>query len=143
MFSKEEAAQIKKEFWTSFGKSFPRKWVLYDTKIKDFAFKFYCDNKKAEISIDIEIKDEVFRNAYYEKLWSLEGILEEELGGEVYKDEFYALDNGKIISRFWVEKHDVSIYNKNTWQDIFEFFVDKMSAFERVYWEYEDFIKDI
>ena len=67
MFSKEEAAKIKKEFWTSFGKSFPRKWILYDTKIKDFAFKFYCDNKKAEVSLDIEIKDEIFRNAYYEK----------------------------------------------------------------------------
>ena len=74
MFSKEEAAKIKKEFWTSFGKSFPRKWILYDTKIKDFAFKFYCDNKKAEVSLDIEIKDEIFRNAYYEKLWSLESI---------------------------------------------------------------------
>ena len=85
MFSKEEAAKIKKEFWTSFGKSFPRKWILYDTKIKDFAFKFYCDNKKAEVSVDIEMKDEIFRNAYYEKLWSLEGILEDELKCEVYK----------------------------------------------------------
>ena len=56
MFSKEEAAKIKKEFWTSFGKSFPKKWILYDTKIKDFAFKFYCDNKKAEVSVDIEMK---------------------------------------------------------------------------------------
>ena len=111
MFSKEEAAKIKKEFWTSFGKSFPKKWILYDTKIKDFAFKFYCDNRKAEISIDIEMKDEIFRNAYYEKLWSLEGILEEELKCEVYKDEFYTLENGKVISRFWVEKHGVSIYN--------------------------------
>lgn len=143
MFSKEEAAKIKKEFWTSFGKSFPRKWILYDTKIKDFAFKFYCDNKKAEVSIDIEIKDEIFRNAYYEKLWSLEGILEEELKCELYKDEYYTLENGKVISRFWVEKYGVSIYNKNTWQEIFEFFVEKMSAFELVYWEYEEFIKDV
>ena len=50
MFSKEEAANLKKEFWTAFGKSFPKKWLLYDTKIKDFSFKFYADNKKAEVS---------------------------------------------------------------------------------------------
>ena len=143
MFSKEEATLIKKEFWTSFGKSFPRKWLLYDTKIKDFAFKFYCDNKKAEVAVDIEMKDEIFRNAYYEKLWSLESILEEELGTEVFKDEIYTLENGKVISRFWVQKTEVSIFNKNTWQEIFEFFVEKMSALEKVYWEYEDFIKDV
>lgn len=143
MFSKEEASKIKKEFWTSFGKSFPRKWILYETRIKDLSFKFYCDPKKAEVSIDIEMKDEIFRNAYYEKLWSLESILEEELGGALFKEEFYALENGKIISRFWVEKQGVSIFNKNTWQEIFEFFVEKMSAFERVYGEYEDFIKDV
>ncbi|PTT29268.1 DUF4268 domain-containing protein, partial [Chryseobacterium sp. HMWF028] len=45
--------------------------------------------------------------------------------------------------RIWIEKHGVSIFNKNTWQEIFEFFVDKMNGFERFYYEYEDFIKDI
>ncbi|AZI56650.1 DUF4268 domain-containing protein [Epilithonimonas vandammei] len=142
MFSKQEAQQLKKEFWTAFGKAFPRKWLLYDTKIKDFSFKFYADNKKAEVSIDIEMKDELFRNAYYEKIWSLESILEDEIGA-FSKDEFYVLENGKVISRIWVEKNGVSIFNKQTWPDIFEFFVEKMDAFERLFYEYEDFIKDI
>jgi len=142
MFSKQEAQKLKTEFWTAFGKAFPRKWLLYDTKIKDFSFKFYADNKKAEVSLDIEMKDELFRNAYYEKIWSLESILEDEVG-ELMKDEFYTLENGKVISRIWVEKHNVSIYNKQTWPDIFEFFVEKMDAFERLFYEYEDFIKDV
>lgn len=143
MFNKEEATQLKKEFWTAFGKSFPRKWLLYDTKIKDFSLKFYADNKKAEVSIDIEIKDELFRNAYFEKLWSLENILQDQLKSELFKDEFYTLNNGKIISRFWVEKRGVSVYNKNSWQEIFEFFVENMSTFETLFYEYEDFIKDV
>lgn len=142
MFSKQEAQQIKKEFWTAFGKSFPRKWILYDTKIKDFSFKFYVDNKKAEVSIDIEMKDELFRNAYYEKIWSLEDILKDFVGA-YHKDEFYPLDNGKVISRIWVEKHGVSVFNRDTWRDIFEFFYSAMDGFERFYWEYEDFIKDV
>lgn len=143
MFSKQEAQQIKKEFWIAFGKSFPRKWLLYNTKVKDFSFKFSADSKKVEVSIDIEMKDEIFRNAYYEKIWSLETILEEEFVGEFFKEEHYTLDNGKVIARIWVEKHNVSVFNKNTWQEIFEFFVEKMDAFERFYYEYEDFIKDI
>lgn len=142
MFSKQEAQELKKEFWIAFGKSFPRKWLLYDTKIKDFSFKFSADQKKAEVSLDIEMKDELFRNAYYEKIWSLENILQDEIG-DFQKDEFYTLENGKVISRIWITKENVSIYNKNTWQGIFEFFVEKMETFERFFYEYEDYIKDI
>ncbi|MCJ8496764.1 DUF4268 domain-containing protein [Chryseobacterium salipaludis] len=142
MFSKQEAQAMKKEFWTAFGKSFPRQWILYDTQIKDFSFKFNADNKKAEVSLDIEMKDELFRNAYYEKMESLENMLQEEVG-YVYKNEFYTLENGKVIARFWTELTGVSIYNKNTWRDIFEFFIEKMEGFERVFLEYEDYIKDM
>ena len=142
MFSKNEAAQLKQEFWTAFGRSFPRKWLLYDTKIKDFSFKFSADNKKAEVSLEIEMKDELFRNAYFEKIWSLENLLESYVG-RVYKDEHYFLENGKEISRFWTELHDVSIFNKQTWPRIFEFFVEKMDGFESFFTDYEDFIKDI
>lgn len=142
MFSKQEAQLLRKEFWTAFGKSFPRKWLLYDTKIKDFSFKFHADNKKAEVSLDIEMKDELFRNAYYNKIWSLESLLEESIG-DFTKEEFYTLENGKVIARIWVEKTGVSIFNKQSWPDIFDFFVEKMDVFERFFYEYEDFIKDI
>ncbi|MBW8360892.1 MAG: DUF4268 domain-containing protein [Kaistella sp.] len=142
MFSKQEAQQLKQEFWIAFGKSFPRKWLLYDTKIKDFSFKFSADQKKAEVSLDIEMKDEIFRNAYYEKMWSLENMLKDHIG-DFHKDEFYTLENGKVISRIWVTKDNVSVFNKNTWSEIFEFFIEKMEGFENFYYEYEDFIKDV
>lgn len=142
MFSKQEAQQLKQEFWIAFGKSFPRKWLLYDTKIKDFSFKFSADQKKAEVSLDIEMKDELFRNAYYEKIWSLENMLKDHIG-DFNKDEFYTLENGKIISRIWVTKDQVSVFNKNTWSEIYEFFIEKMEGFEQFYYEYEDFIKDV
>ena len=142
MFTKQEAQQLRKEFWITFGKSFPRKWVFYDTKIKDFSFKFNADPKKAEVSLDIEMNDELFRNAYYEKIWSLENMLQEEVG-DFQKEELYTLENGKIIARIWVTKENVSIYNKNTWREIFEFFVEKMEGFERFYEDYQDFIKDV
>ena len=123
MFSKQEAQQLRKEFWTAFGKAFPRKWLLYNTKIKDFSFKFSADSKKAEVSLDIEMKDELYRNAYYNKIWSLESMLEEYVG-PFTKDEFYSLENGKTIARIWVEKDQVNLFNKATWPEIFEFFVE-------------------
>jgi hypothetical protein len=142
MFSKEESIQLKKEFWTAFGKSFPKKWMLYHTKIKDFSFKFYVDNKRAEVALEIEMKDEHLKEAYYNKIWSLEDQLQEAVG-LFYKDDSYALDNGKLIGRIWMEKKSVSVFNKNSWPEIFEFFNLKMTAFEEFFTEYEDFIRDV
>jgi hypothetical protein len=45
MYSKEETQRLN-AFWSSLLKNYPRKWLLYDTKIKDFSFKFYVDNKR-------------------------------------------------------------------------------------------------
>lgn len=143
MFSKEEALQIKKDFWIAFAAEYPRKWILYNTKIKDFTFKFHVDNKKAQVLLDIEPKDENKRIVYYEKVESLKNILMEEyLPDAIFERNFY-LQNGKILSRVWVEKEGISINNKKTWPEIFEFFSEKMDAFERFFFEHEDYIKDL
>lgn len=89
------------------------------------------------------MKDELYRNAYYEKIWSLEDILRDDYIGDFQKDEYYVNASGKTLARYWVELHQVSVYNKETWRDIFEFFVEKMDAFERFYYDFEDFIKDV
>jgi len=71
MFSKEESARLRKEFWTSFGKSFPRKWLLYNTKIKGVAFKFQADRKKASVCLDFEHPEEIANELLYDQLVSL------------------------------------------------------------------------
>ena len=143
MFSKEEALQIKKDFWIAFAAEYPRKWLLYNTKIKDVTFKFYVDNKKAQVLLDIEPKDEKKRIIYYEKVESLKNILlEDYLEDAIFERNFY-LENGKVISRVWVEKTGISINNKTTWPEIFDFFAEKMDAFERFFYENEDYIKDL
>ena len=143
MFSKEEALQIKKDFWIAFAAEYPRKWLLYNTKIKDVTFKFYVDNKKAQVLLDIEPKDENKRIIYYEKVESLKNILlEDYLEDAIFERNFY-LENGQVISRTCVEKTGISINNKNTWHDVFDFFSEKMDAFERFFYENEDYIKDL
>ncbi|MBD3724347.1 DUF4268 domain-containing protein [Flavobacterium haoranii] len=143
MFSKEEARQIKKDFWIAFAEEYPRKWLLYNTKIKDFSFKFYVDNKKAQVLLEIEPAAEELRKIYYEKIESLKTILLEDfLEDAIFERNFY-LENGKLVSRIWVELDNVSVNNKNTWPRIFDFFNEKMSAFELFFYEYEDYINDL
>jgi hypothetical protein len=141
MFSKEEATQLRKLFWTSFGKSFPRKWLLYNTKIKGFAFKFVADTKKAMVCLDFEHPEDIANELLFDQLLSLKNILETDYVPDVIFNENYELDNGKIIRRIYVPfKGKFSIHNKNTWRDCYEFYVDKMSLFELFFEEYEDFI---
>ena len=101
MFSKEEAAQLRKEFWTSFGKSFPRKWLLYNTKIKGFALKFQADRKNASVCLDIEHGDEIANELLYDQMLSLRSILETEIP-EIIFDAEYELESGKIIKRIYI-----------------------------------------
>ncbi|KAF2081512.1 MAG: DUF4268 domain-containing protein [Flavobacterium nitrogenifigens] len=143
MYSKEESQRIKREFWVAFAEKYPRKWVLYDTKIKDFSFKFYVDNKKAQVLIDIEQRSDEKRIAYFEKLEALKNILEEEFIKDLVFEKNYTLESGKTISRIWVEKLGVGFSNKNTWDTIFDFFNENMHALEMFYLEYDEFIKDV
>lgn len=143
MFSKEEAVLLRKEFWTSFGKSFPRKWLLYNTKIKGVAFKFVADRKKAMVCLDIENPDELANLLYYEQMLSLKNLLETALPEVIFDDE-HELESGKSIHRIYIPfNKKFSIYNKNTWRDCYEFYVETMSKFELFFYEYEEVIKNI
>lgn len=140
MFSKEESRKLRQEFWTSFGKSFPKKWILYNTKLKGISFKFHFDTKKALIALDIE-DDLENRINYWEKLKALETILKDEFLPDVIYDEAFYLENGKEISRIYVPlQQNVSIHNKNTWQDVMVFFNKNMSLFEAFFEEYRDIL---
>lgn len=142
MFSKEESRQLRETFWTSFGKSFPRKWILYDTKLKGLSLKFHFDTKTALVALDME-DDLEQRIKYWEKLSSLKSIILEDFLHNAIFEEAYILDNGKEISRIYVQiQEKVSIHNKNSWRDVMEFFNEKMATLEDFIQEYKDFIED-
>lgn len=143
MYSKEEARLLKIEFWTTFAERFPRKWLLYDTKIKDFSFKFYVDKKVAKVVLDIEPKEDEKRIVYFEKITSLRSILLEEYLPDAIFEQDYYLESGKKISRIWVDKIDINMNRRSDWDAIFTFFSLNMDAFERFFLEYQDYISDL
>lgn len=141
MFSKEESRQVRQQFWTSFGKSFPRKWLLYNTKIKDVSFKFTFETKKAMVSLDVEDSRLEKRIEIWEKITALKNILMKEYIADLIFEDCYLLDNGKEISRMYVQLDNVSVHNKNTWQHTMEFLYHNMDRLESFFYEYEDYLK--
>ena len=135
--------RLKRDFWIAFSYHSRRKWLLYDTKIRGFSFKFDADNKQSAVLLEIEMKDTGKRHAYFEKLESLKTILLEDYLPEAIFQKDRQLENGKMVSRIYVEKPGLGIANRANWNAIFDFFALSMDAFERFYYEFEDVIKDV
>lgn len=142
MFSKEESKKLRQEFWIAFGKSFPRKWMLYNTKVKGLVFRFHFDLKQALVTMDVEHDNLEVRIALWEKIISLKSILQEEFLPHLIFEDYFILESGKEISRAYVVHNKVSVHNKSTWQETMVFFNETMNLFEGFYEEYQDILRD-
>lgn len=142
MFSKEESKRIRQEFWTSFGKEYPHKWLLYNTKIKEIQLKFTFNRKFAQVSLDVIAPDELIRAYYFEKITSLKNILKSEYLPKAIFEENYQLPEGKKISRVYEQLDGVSIHNKKDWPKVQAFLANKMGPLEEFFLEFRDYIKD-
>lgn len=141
MYSKVEVKVLRQLFWTSFGKSFPRKWTLYNTKIKGLEFKFHFDKKSAMVCLDID--DTIERRLeLWEKIQSLQAILLENYLPNALFEEIYYIDQDKDISRVFVLLEGVSINNKNTWQQTMEFLSLSMNQFESFFEDFNSVLED-
>lgn len=141
MYSKVEVKALRQLFWTSFGKSFPRKWTLYNTKIKGLEFKFHFDKKSAMVCLDID--DTIERRLeLWEKIQSLQAILLENYLPNALFEEIYYIDQDKDISRVFVLLEGVSINNNNTWQQTMEFLSLSMNQFESFFEDFNSVLED-
>ena len=141
MFSKNEAKLLRQEFWTSFGKSFPREWILYNTNVKGLSFKFHFDTKTAYVVFCIDMDPTKHQN-YWNQLLSNKTILETDFLPDAKFEECFEVSDEKILSAVYVSiDSKVSIHNKSTWQAAMEFLNETMLKFESFYAIYENTIK--
>jgi len=149
MFSKEEAKNIRNEFWDSF-KSFsarkrrksgkPAKWLMDSTGIKAVNLKFHVDTEIALVGIDIETISLDRRIELFEKMEGLRKLLDEAMEVPMIWELDYLRENGKSVSRIYTSIRNVNIYQKETWPEIMSFFWEKMSRLEEFFLEYKDYI---
>ena len=131
MFSKQEASQLKKDFWTAFGqymKPVPStdgekvNWVNYKTGEKDILFKMEADNKRATISIDIVHRDVETQQLYYEQFLQLKTMFNAIVGNDWTWVMHSSDENGKVISKIYKQVEDVSIFKREDWPTLITFF---------------------
>lgn len=150
MYTKEELKNIRLEFWNRFKeystlrrrqKGKPAKWIMNNTGIKQLKLKFEFDENQAVVGIDIETRNTDKRIELYDKMEKLKKILEDKLQQPLIWELDYVQASGKSISRICLKKEGVSIYNKETWPEVFPFFYKNMMKIEDFYEEFRDVLK--
>lgn len=131
MYSRQETAQLKQEFWTAFGRYMSPvlsaegeniNWMNYKTVEKNIYFRMNADNKKASVAIELTHKDAGLQSLYFEQFIQLKNMLQNALQEEWIWVQQTHDESGKIISRIYTELNDVNIFDKNHWPQLISFF---------------------
>ncbi|MCI5706906.1 MAG: DUF4268 domain-containing protein [Odoribacter sp.] len=145
MWSKEEAKELRLNFWNGFKRycsrhHICRKWVLTGVKIKSTQLKFFVDNEKALVMFQIDHKNDLRRYEVYECFQAYRKLMAADCGEDLLWEEDYAGLGDRLISAIYFELKGVNMYRKEDWERIYAFFAEKMPLLEEAYWEYRDLI---
>lgn len=150
MYSKEEAKDIRKLYWDKFKswsgrkrirKGKKGKWLMNETGIKQLRLKFHFDHEQALVAIEIDTRNLEKRFELWNKLESLKKRMEEEISFALEWTIEYPISENKTVSRVYTRMTDVSIYKKECWKEVNDFFYTKMSALEDFLLKYLEHIK--
>lgn len=139
MYSRQEASQLRQEFWTSFGlymtpvlsaEGEKINWINYKTGEKEIYFKMHADNKKASIGIELTHKEAGIQQLYFEQFLELKKLLEEAIGEEWTWQLHTLNEQGKPVSKVFTEIGPVSIFKKEDWPALISFFKPRMMALD-------------
>lgn len=150
MYSKEESKIIRKEYWDKFkawsGKKRIRngkkgKWLMNETGIRQVKLKFHFDEKMALVAIEIDTRNLDKRFELWNKLEALKTRTLEEIPFPLTWDLECKLSDDKSVSRIYIQKNNVNIYNRECWREVNDFFYKKMTALEDFYLNYFEYLK--
>lgn len=151
MYSKEEAKQLKQDFWEGFDRytkyyskqvGEPIKWMLYKTGIKGLELKFHIEKKMFQVMIEVNHKSEDKRFDIYVELNKYKNILESSFKTEVFWVDEYEVDERKTVSRIFVEKDGYNFNRTDDWPEIYKFLASNMYTFQSNFEDVHDILKD-
>ena len=147
MYTRQQAAAIKRKFWTTLGmymKPIPSvwhekvNWLNYKTGIKDVFFRMHADNRKAIIRIELIHSDPLIRKIFNDHFLAMKTMLHEALGEPWDWDE-NALDEwGRPRAEIRKELTGVSVMEEKYWPDLIAFFKPRLIALDTFWGDVKD-----
>lgn len=138
MYSKQQASQVRQEFWTTFGRYMQPvlssegqkvNWINYKTGAKHIYFRMQA-GKGAVVSIDLLHPDAEKRLSDFAQLHNLRHLLHDITGEEWNWQADVEGDQGKRISRISLSLENVHVFNKADWPALISFFKPRIIALD-------------
>lgn len=139
MYGKQEASQLRKNFWTSFGQYMKPilnaddkkvNWLNYKTGIKHLYFRMDAGNNQAMIAIELRHPDPGLQQLYFEKFRQLEKFFHKTVGEKWNWQLHIADEDGRVISRIYKSINGVNIFNTADWPLIISFLKPRIMALD-------------
>lgn len=152
MFSKEEAASLRKQFWISFGKymkpiagaeGLPLNWINYKTGVKNIFFRMDAEKKHASIAIEIAHPDAGIRELFFEQFREFRLLLESTLAEQWEWQPSVTNAYDKQVARIACALPNVSVYNQQQWPNIIAFLKPRIIALDEFWTDVKPIFEDL
>jgi hypothetical protein len=139
LYSKDEVAKLKQEFWTTFGQYMALEtsseglrvnWINYKTGIKHLYFKMEADGKKVRIAIEMSHPDPSIQELLFEQFKEFKTILNSYLNEEWAWELHTTDDYGKVVTRISTIAYGFSIFKKEDWPSLISFLKPRLMALD-------------
>lgn len=150
MYRREEAAAIKRSFWTSLGQYLKPigsqwhekvNWLNYKTGIKDIYLRMDADNKQASIAFELTHSDEVMRLLLFDVFVSLRPMLEAATGEPWLWDANAYDEHGRGMCRIGTSITGVNVMKQADWPAIISFLKPRLLAADAFWADAKDIIE--
>jgi hypothetical protein len=148
MYTREQAAAIRQNFWTKFGKYMAPvlsaegekvNWINYKTGIPHLFFRMNANKDEAYIGIEIMHRNPDKATRLYEQWRSLQPMLEEATGESWHWEPQFINETGQELSRIYYTLQTVNIFKESDWPAIISFLKPRMIALD-AFWTNHKFI---
>jgi hypothetical protein len=139
LYSKQQATQLKQDFWTAFGQYMQPvpsvdgtkvNWSNYKTGARQIFFRMRAEKTFVSIAIELTDPSEEIRAQRFAQLLQLQAMLHNSLGEE-WDWVLQSMDeHGKKISRVYKELQGVNVLNRADWPRIISFLKPRIIALD-------------
>jgi hypothetical protein len=150
MYSRQEASQLRQEFWTAFGHymqplssadGLKINWVNYKTGQPHISFRMEAVVDAAYIGIVLSHADAEIRMLFYEQFAQLKHLLHNELGEEWLWEPETKDEQGRPISKIYTRLCDVNLFRREDWSSLISFFKSRIIALDQ-FWDTAKYVFD-
>ena len=147
MYTREQASQLRQEFWTNFGQYLSPQlssegaktnWLNYKTGLKYVFFKMDADKNRAFIAIEIKHPDVGIQELFFEQFEEFKDLLHTTLDEE-WEWEKHALDEqGKSFCRIIKVLEGANVFKREDWPKLISFFKPRIIALDEFWNDVKD-----